>query len=106
MKTKLNTLAAMVLATAGLLGCATADAVKDANQAAVAATQTAPFAKPGFFTQEHDGRLWVFVEGSDDHKAFLEKGPPVRQVRRISAGPGGMTVISTEAEHLDAYLAK
>ena len=62
-------------------------------------------AKPGFFTQIRDERLWVLPEGSDDHKAFLEKGPPARQVRRIAVGPMGMTVISTEIEHIDAYLA-
>ncbi|MCC5843549.1 MAG: hypothetical protein JJU05_04785 [Verrucomicrobia bacterium] len=63
-------------------------------------------AKPGFYTRVIDGRLWVFPEGHADHKAYLENGLPVRQVRRIAAGPLGMTVISTEVEHIDAYLAE
>lgn len=103
MKTKIKTLAALVVAAAGLMSCATADAAKDGAQAHITA-ESASYAKPGFFVQEHQGRLWVFIEGSDDHKAFLEKGPPVRQVRRISAGPQGQTLISTEVEHLDAYI--
>jgi hypothetical protein len=98
MKKNILILATVVTAAAGLLGCATAGSVSTA-----ALTEPAPHAKPGFFTEERDGRLWVFPEGSDDLKAFQEKGPPVRQVRRISAGPQGQTLISTEAKYLDAY---
>lgn len=99
MKKNILILATVVTAAAGLMGCATAGSANPP-----AAAETAPHAKPGFFTQERDGRLWVFPEGSEDLKAFQEKGPPVRQVRRIAAGPQGQTLISTEAEYLDAYM--
>ena len=103
MKKHIKETLAVLFAAAALTSCATADAGKSST--ALVAGSQASHARPGFFTQERDGRLWVFPEGSEDHKAFLEKGPPVRQVRRISAGPNGMTLISTEAEHLDAYQA-
>ena len=105
MKTTFNTLAAAVIVTAGLVGCATADAMKNSTRSYTESAGTAPYAKAGFFTEERDGRLWVFIEGSDDHKAYQEKGKPVRQVRRIAAGPQGQTLISAEVEHIDAYLA-
>ncbi len=64
-------------------------------------------AKPGFYTSvDKDGRLWVFPEGHADLAAFKEKGKPARQVRRIGVGPQGQTLISTEMEHIDGYLAK
>ncbi len=63
-------------------------------------------AKPGFYTEiDQDGRLWVFEEDSDDLKRYKEEGKPARQVRRPAAGPLGITVISTEMETIDAYLA-
>jgi len=63
-------------------------------------------AQPGFYTNiDKDGRLWVLVDGSDDHKSYQEKGKPAKQVRRPGAGPLGLTVISTEMETIDAYLA-
>lgn len=62
--------------------------------------------KSGFYTQVVDGRLWVFEEGSDDLKAFLEHGEPAKSVTRIGAGPNGMTIRSADAQTIDAYLAK
>ena len=101
MKNKLNKLTAVIFTAATLFGCATADAVR-----AQAQTEDSAYAKPGFFTQlDNNGRLWVFPEGSEDLAKFQADGPPARQVRRIAAGPMGMTVISTEAEYIDAYLA-
>lgn len=61
--------------------------------------------KPGFETAVKDGRLWVFKSGSKEHQDFVAKGAPARQVTRIAAGPGGMTVKSSDAEVIDAYLA-
>ncbi|MCC5849676.1 MAG: hypothetical protein JJU29_16455 [Verrucomicrobia bacterium] len=100
MKAKLKKMTAIVFATAALVGCATAEAVK------AGAEGNAPYAKAGFYTTlDSDGRLWVFPEGSQDLADYKEKGKPVRQVRRIAAGPQGQTVISTEAEHIAAYIA-
>ncbi len=99
MKTKLKKMTALIFATAALVGCATAEGVK-------AGASNAPYAKAGFYTSlDNDGRLWVFPEGSQDLADYKEKGKPARQVRRIAAGPQGQTVISTEMEHINAYLA-
>ncbi len=103
MKKHMKETIAILFAAAALVGCATADAGKGASTTAIEAQ--APYAKPGFYTNlDSDGRLWVFPEGSDDLAAYREKGKPARQVRRIAAGPQGQTVISTEMEHINAYL--
>jgi len=103
MKKNMKETLAILFAAAALAGCATADAGKATASASIEAQ--APYAKPGFHTSlDSDGRLWVFPEGHEDHQAYLEKGKPVRQVRRIAAGPQGQTLISTEAEHLEAYI--
>ena len=101
MKTQLKFLLALLSVSAVMTGCATAGNAGTT----VAAEAAAPYARPGFYTSlDRDGRLWVFPEGHPDHQAYLEQGRPVRQVRRIAAGPQGQTIISTEAEHIDAYL--
>ena len=103
MKKHMKETIAILFAAAALTGCATAEAGKNAAASAVEAS--APYAKTGFYTSsDSDGRLWVFPEGSDDLAAYKEKGKPARQVRRIGAGPQGQTLISTEMEHIDAYL--
>ncbi len=106
MKIKLNEALALVMTAATLVGCATADTAKDKMTSTTASAESkAPYAKPGFYTSlDKDGRLWVFKEGSDEHKAYKEKGKPAKQVRRIGAGPQGQTLISTEMDHINAYL--
>lgn len=61
--------------------------------------------KPGFYTEVRDGRLWVFREGSKELEEFKKHGEPARQVTRIGGGPNGMTIKSSDAEVIDAYLA-
>ncbi len=61
--------------------------------------------KPGFWTREVDGRLWVFRSGSRELAAFQKSGPPARQVTRLGVGPGGMALKSTDASIIDGYLA-
>lgn len=61
--------------------------------------------KPGFKTRVEDGRLWVFREGSKDWEEFEKSGEPTKMVTRINAGPDGMTIRSSDAETIDAYLA-
>ncbi len=64
-----------------------------------------PHRKPGFVTWEEDGRLWVFDLTSADAAEFVKSGDLARSVTRIAAGPSGMTVRSSDAETIDAYLA-
>ena len=107
MKKHMKETLAILFAAAALASCATADAGKAVASAEASMEANAPYAKAGFYTSlDSDGRLWVFPEGSEDHLAYKEKGKPVRQVRRIAAGPQGQTIISTEVEHIDAYLAE
>jgi hypothetical protein len=61
--------------------------------------------KPGFYTEVKDGRLWVFREGSKELAEFKQHGEPARQVTRIGGGPNGMTIKSSDADVIDAYLA-
>jgi hypothetical protein len=65
----------------------------------------ASYAKPGFFTEVKDGRLWVFREGSKDLKEFKETGELTRMVTRIGAGPKGITIRAADAKDIDDYLA-
>lgn len=76
-------------------GCATADTHKAAS----------PYDRPGFETKVEDGRLWVFQAGSKEWGEFAKKGEPAKQVTRIAAGPGGMTIKSSDAKVIDAYMA-
>ena len=96
----------LVLAAAlGLAACA-----EDPKPVAVAPTAAmAPagsqYDKPGFWTKPHDGRLWVFRAGSKELAEFQKSGEPARQVTRIGAGPNGMTLKSSDAAVIDAYIA-
>jgi hypothetical protein len=63
------------------------------------------FSKPGFYTEVKDGRLWVLRDGSKDLEDFKKDGELAKQVTRIGAGPNGMTIKSSDAEVIDAYLA-
>lgn len=68
-------------------------------------TEADEFAKPGFYTEVRGGRLWVFQENSEEHKDFLNKGEPAKQVIRPGAGPGGMTLKAADSETITLYLA-
>jgi hypothetical protein len=71
-----------------------------------ACASTAPtYAKPGFYTEVKDGRLWVFREGSKELETFKKHGEPAQQVTRVGGGPQGMTVKSSDAKVIDEYLA-
>lgn len=61
--------------------------------------------KAGFETKVDDGRLWVFKSGSKEWEAFSKHGEPAKQVTRIAAGPGGMTIKSSDSKVIDEYLA-
>ena len=60
--------------------------------------------KPGFVTWVEDGRLWVFGLTSVDAADFVKSGDLAKSVTRIAAGPNGMSVRSSDAETIDAYL--
>jgi hypothetical protein len=70
-----------------------------------ACATTSGLSRPGFYTEVKDGRLWVFREGSKDLEEFKKHGEPARQVTRVGGGPNGMTVKSSDAAVIDAYLA-
>jgi hypothetical protein len=61
--------------------------------------------RPGFAVFGDDGRLWVFLDGSEALAGFLKNGEPAKRVTRIGAGPDGMTIMSDDGETLDAYEA-
>jgi hypothetical protein len=85
-----------IAAAFALAGCATAPAEP---------ASTANHNKPGFFTQVKDNRLWVLKEGSKELADYQAKGEPARMVTRVGAGPNGMTIRSSDAAVIDAYLA-
>ena len=64
--------------------------VESAAPAAVTAAYAA--AKPGFYAQEVDGRLWVFRNDDMELLTFLETGEPAKSVTMIGAGPKGETL--------------
>ena len=122
MKTvRLMAIAAVVLPAVLLAGCAGTPAPAQPAAAAVqpaaeaAATEAAPakaaaedasrYERDGFVTTLEDGRLWVFRAGSKELAEFEQKGEPVKQVIRPSAGPGGVTLKAVDSETLDEYMA-
>jgi hypothetical protein len=64
------------------------------------------FAKPGFFTHVHDGRLWVLKEGDKDIALVSKNKEPKVVVTRIGAGPDRMTIKSNDGKVIDDYLSK
>lgn len=63
-------------------------------------------AKEGFTVAEADGRFWIYRDGTDEQKAFAEKGKhPAKHAVRPGAGPGGATLRSPEAATINEYLA-
>ncbi len=91
----------ILVALIALIGCASTPADRTAGNRAEAAA----YAKPGFYTQIEDGRLWVFQEGSKELEAFKRHGEPAKQVIRPAAGPGGITLKAPDAETITFYLA-
>jgi len=75
------------------------------NVPASAETNSDAFAKKGFFTHVHDGRLWVLPDDDKDIELVSKNKEPKVVVTRIAAGPDNMTVKSNKAEVIDAYLA-
>ncbi len=76
-------------------------AAKGAPAVAAAASS---YDRPGYITEVHDGRLWVFHKDSKAYNDFKTQGEPAKVVTRIAAGPNRMTVRSTDAEIIDGYL--
>jgi hypothetical protein len=64
-----------------------------------------PYSKRGFYTTVEDGRLWVFRLGTAELAEFINSGEPAKQVIRPVAGPGGMTVKSSDNDVITEYLA-
>jgi hypothetical protein len=89
---RLAQLVAIPLALAATLGCVTGPS-------------PASLSRPGFYTEVKDGRLWVLRDGSKDLEEFKKHRELAKQVTRIGAGPDGMTIKSSDAEIIDAYLA-
>ncbi|MDZ7582408.1 MAG: hypothetical protein U5R30_17935 [Deltaproteobacteria bacterium] len=106
MKTIRYLAAAVVLGSLIVLtGCASNDAAITANTAKGVGTEAATYARPGFHTEMHDGRLWVFKEGSKELEEFRAQGELAKHVIRPGAGPGGITLKGPDAATLDSYLS-
>ena len=60
--------------------------------------------KEGFTTFTEDGRIWVFIRGSEELATFQEHGELTKCVVRPGAGPAGMTLKSSDAEVIERYL--
>jgi len=58
-----------------------------------------------FTVIEDDGRLWVFRTGSAELAGFRAKGEPAKRITRVGAGPGEKTIMSSEGEIIDEFMA-
>lgn len=92
---------AMSLIVAAALSVA---AVGCANSQGGGGQKAASFDKPGFVTEVHDGRLWVFRKDAKELAEFKKNGELGKQVTRVGAGPNKMTMKAPDAETIDAYL--
>jgi hypothetical protein len=72
--------------------------------AAPKAADLSKYEKPGFAVAMEKERLWVFRPDSKGYEEFKKSGEPARQVIRPGAGPGGITLKSTDSETLDEYI--
>jgi uncharacterized protein (TIGR03000 family) len=61
-------------------------------------------AKEGFAVEKHEGRLWVFREGSKELAEFKKSGPPEKHVARVNAAPLKLTVKAPDIATLEEYL--
>lgn len=95
---------AAAVALSAAAGCADGER-RAAEPAPAASPAGSRYDKPGFWTKEEDGRLWVFRAGSPELAEFRKSGPPLRLVTRAGAGPGGMALRSSDAAVIDDYLA-
>jgi hypothetical protein len=89
---------------AGEEGGETVNAAPVAGQALSEAGE-GPFAKPGFFAEIREGRLWVFRADDEELSRFRAGSEPAKHVTRIRVGPAGMTVKSPDTETVNEYLA-
>jgi hypothetical protein len=76
-----------------------------AGSAVTSSVDQGTMSKPGFYTSEEEGRLWVFRLKSKDLADFLEKGEPAKCVVRPGAGPQGMTLKGANMETLIDFVA-
>lgn len=76
-----------------------------AGLAACAGETKDTYAKTGFYTHVHDGRLWVLKAGDKDVALVSKNQEPKVVVTRIGAGPNRMTIKSNDAKVIDEYLA-
>ena len=58
---------------------------------------------PGYVVIPEDGRLWVFLAGSDNLKSFHAKGEPAKRVTLIGVGPRGKTLLGADMDVVKAY---
>jgi hypothetical protein len=80
----------------------------DANRAQPASSariDTEALSRPGYFVEVRDGRLWVFLRGTQDFYDFQKMGEPAKLVTMIHAGPGGLTLRGPDRETLVGYMA-
>lgn len=57
----------------------------------------------GFRVYADDDRLWVFRDGSDNLKSYLDKGEPAKRVTLIGVGPHGKTLLGSDKEAMQDY---
>lgn len=60
--------------------------------------------RPGFHTYVDDGRIWVFLEGDEEHEKFVADGEIAKHVVRPGAGPLGTTLRAPDSETIIAYV--
>jgi hypothetical protein len=88
----------------GPLGMTVKGGDLDTVNAYLDAVESAKVAKPGFYTEVIDGRVWAFPIGSEDLVGFHEHGEPAKNATLIGVGPFGMTVKSGSRADALAYV--
>lgn len=58
----------------------------------------------GFETEVVDGRIWVFLSGSEDWQDYQAKGAPAKHITFVRAGPMSMTVKAPDETTANLYL--
>lgn len=59
----------------------------------------------GFNTYIREGRIWIFMPGSEHEQEFLKIGEPAKSVTKVGAGPMGCTLRAAERDVIARYMS-
>lgn len=100
---QIHRLLILAIAFAVATGCETTETLKATPDEPAA--NVSAYDRSGYVTKMEDGRLWVFVAGSEALSDFEANGELAKHTTLVNAGPGKITVKAPDRLTIDGYLA-